>query len=331
MFERLVPEQYVTLHVDNPIAEIWSELLRYSDISFLSKEWQDRSNHEYEYVVTLLTQAYEYYQASRVVTLKTKPLQMYYCFLNLTKAVLFIKTGKQPPDYHGLSNVQTGEKILDFSAKVNGGVFLALANSLNANIKKDQRITLGDFGSNAVDISWQQHRFLPEIPPQFAAPYLYLEIGNLSIEFNMENCAIVPNLRSKVKDNTNLFDEFNISFESENCFTLRSKQLNLKQSQEDAINLVKNYFCYSIYPNNASYLNIQPKEKQIPQILAYYGIIFILGDIVRYKPNVIYSLLEAKETSIRWFINKLCEISERAYPNLMLNYLLGETLKFSVY
>lgn len=186
-------------------------------------------------------------------------------------------------------------------------MFLALANSLNANIKKNQRITLGHFGSNAVDISWQQHRFLPEIPPQFTAPCLYLEIGNLSIEFNMENCAIVPNLRSKVKDNTNLFDEFNISFESENCFTLRSKQLNLKQSQEEAINLVKNYFCYSIYPNNASYLNIQPKEKQIPQILAYYGIIFILGDIVRYKPNVIYSLLEAKETSIRWFINKLCE------------------------
>ncbi len=65
-------------------------------------------------------QAYEFYQAAEASsTVRAKPLLLYYCFLNLTKALCLTKGNDSiiGPAYHGLQETKNSEKKL-VSAKV---------------------------------------------------------------------------------------------------------------------------------------------------------------------------------------------------------------------
>lgn len=129
-----------------------------------------------------------------------------------------------------------------------------------------------------------------------------------------------------------LFDGFTQEYK-ESTLILTSK-IEYNQSDRDdyfkkAKALFKNYFSFSIYSDESYYININNKDLQLPDAVAYFGIMYILSSIVRYKPDKIYKLINDRDTSINWFLNRVCSIEERVYPNLMLNLLLGQNIKFS--
>jgi hypothetical protein len=61
----------------------------------------------------------------------------------------------------------------------------------------------------------------------------------------------------------------------------------------------------------------------LPRPAFYFCALFILGSIVRYEPESLMSLI-AEPSSVAWLLERLLKTAERFYPNLMLNWVLGQ-------
>jgi hypothetical protein len=203
-------EKYQAIRTDRPLYEIWSRLLQLTDINYLSLGWKDRAAEEYLYVSTSITQAHEYYTAGRTVSLKTKPLLMYYSFLNLTKAILYILEDKKPIEFHGLSKPELGKTILDYSTKVNDGVFLSLAKYLQSNIKVGDILTLEDFILNAIELTYSYADYFRK-PSKVIEPEVEVySDGDIYLIFKGNILKSIPNLLDKLRTNTEILSDFDV-------------------------------------------------------------------------------------------------------------------------
>lgn len=361
LFSSLKP--YREIRSEQPIEAIWGELLKLSDIFYLSHIWTypNIEDTAYEYVSTSITQAHEYFKASKIASLQTRPLLLYYCFLNLTKATLFIKNNKKPSNYHGLCQCDNdfSGNLLEYKVKTNGGVFIELAQSVGCSIQSKQEFSVQDFCNNSIEINEHFSSYY-KIEPMFILPRsLYIQStqknsyiapldyykAGLSIHFDKQYAEIIKANTGILKD----FKEYEYN-EDTLYFTNYFSILHETDDSVAAQELIKKYFDTSVFPNKNNnlhlnfaeafsirytndryYLNINPKNKRVHNTLTYFGLIFILGDIVRYKPDFVYKLLNDKKESNKWFITKVCDTIERVYPNLLLNMINQEEIKFSHY
>jgi hypothetical protein len=328
-------EESVSIRTDNPIEEIWSFFLRNSDVNYLKKVWTDRTEVEYIYVSMCLKQSYEYYVASKGLTLNTKPLLLYYSFLNLTKATLFILNDERPPDYHGLckenlnNDLTSANDILEFSAEINNGVFKKLAEALGFELVLNRRFTLGEFLMNAIELNSDYCNYFSK-KPGFIIPKVDAFIDG-EIDITISNC--VQNQEDGLGEKMiNFFNEFSSEFK-ESSLVLKKKielsKIGDKEYDKKACLLLNKYFSYSVFSDGQYYINVNEDDLRMPNALAYFGIMYILSSIVRYKPDKLHQLINDKDTSVNWLLNKFCSIAERVYPNLMLNLLHGQSIKFS--
>lgn len=316
-----------TFYSDNPINAIWSEILRFSDYKYLSSIWENGTADAFTYVTIAIRQANEYYSASKVVSLNTKPLLLYYSFLNLTKAFLYLRNECKPSDYHGLSNLSENIDINECRVTTNNGVFLELGKLFDYEIPVKQVFSFEDFCSNAVEIFWDYEQYFKR-ESNFHVPEVNVFYdGDISIELRKYD---KENMKDLIQNRTSLLDDFSITLENDEIIKLKNKKdIDEDNLYVDVPLLLEKHFTHSIYADGRHYLNLS--NNAMPQPMVYFGILFILCSIVRYKPEQLSMMLENKETSIKWFMNKLCETIERAYPNLMLNALFGEKLCFKNY
>jgi hypothetical protein len=151
------------------------------------------------------------------------------------------------------------------------------------------------------------------------------------VAFDSRTVKFIPDILAKIRNNTSLLDDFTLDSTVDHI--LLKYEFNPREDNTllSFKKLLRKHFIFSVYPDNKCYINMNPKERKMPEIVAHYGMIFILGDIVRYKPDKVFELLENEETQSRWFWGKLCDTAERIYPNLVLNTLYGRTYKFSHY
>ena len=291
-------EESVHFRTDNPIEEIWSFILRYSDINYLKKVWKNRQDDEYIYVSICLKQAYEYYLASKGQTLNTKPLLLYYSFLSLSKAILFIINDERPPEYHGLCKEQLNKEIktindlLDFSAEINQGVFIKLAEAFDYKVSVGQRLTLGNFLFNTIELSYDLSQYFNK-NPGFISPKVSAYInGEIKITFNNildhKEDSIIDFLTKLLTEFTSESKDSSLIFKS----NIGISEIGDKDYDTKATALLKKYFSFSALPDDNYYININ--EYKMPNLLAYYGIMYILSTIVRYKPDKLYQMINDK-------------------------------------
>ncbi|MCK6259506.1 YaaC family protein [Fictibacillus sp. KIGAM418] len=328
-------ENYSKIQSDNPLRDIWDMILKNSDINFLSQRWEEKDMDSYTYVSTSITQAYEYFRASKVSSLKTRPLLLYYSFLNLTKAILFLKSNKKPTNYHGLckekieKKIEKSEDFLLFSAEVNNGVFYQLGELIGTQPAIKTIFTLEDLFNNIVELSAvfseyfnKNHNFIcPKVDGY--------SNGVLKLTFNKEVLSVNEITKTNLEET--FIKEFSLEEDEQNIIFYN--KLN-KQGEEynifhkQATEILEKYFSFSVYDDKRYYFNCNNSTK-INGALACYGIMYLLSSIVRYKPEHIYKLLDDKTISINWFLGKICDTLERIYPNMMLNILFEEKIKFS--
>ena len=96
-----------------------------------------------------------------------------------------------------------------------------------------------------------------------------------------------------------------------------------------ASELLARHFTFSVFESPSYYLNLNKKEKQLHPGAAYFGIMFLLSSISRYEPKYLDQFVNVKETSVNWFFREVCELAERAFPNLLLNRLYNYNLMFA--
>lgn len=261
----------------------------------------------------------------------TRPLLSYYSTLNLAKAILYVVNDSPSSDYHGLCKPQMADNLLDVSVETNNGVFIELANLSQASIAVGTRLQLEDFLVNMLDM--QDHyctyfnRISHYIWPSVTAYYG----GKVEVSFASDHFKgkTVDEFRNLLKERTSLYEDFEEE-ESDEPLKLVARE-TFKGEERSGVRseLIQKHFEFSVFPQNYYFINLLDLDKQMPPMCAYFGAMYVLSEIVRYAPNHIHRFLREPNTSVEWFIQQLCSISERVFPNLLFNALTGERHKFA--
>ena len=305
-------------------------MLLFSDYAYLKGRWT-ADDEDLISVITNIGQAHEYYLASHTVTLMTSPLLIYYSALNLAKAVINVVNDSPSSDYHGLCKPEMTDSLLDVSVETNNGVFLELAQLAGTTIATGRRFRLEDFLVNMLDMQDDYCGYFNREPSYVWPNVKAYFSGKVEVEFSTDFLGErnLEDFRSLLQERTHLYEDFEET-EVEGQWKLESKEVYEGEDRKAArLELLNRHFEFSVFPKNHYFMNILPFEEQMPPAAAYFGAMYVLSEIVRYKPNHIHRFLRAKDSSVEWFIQQLCSISKRVLPNLLLNLLTGERHKFT--
>lgn len=318
---------------EDPNKELWDQFKQFENygvcLNYLKKCKKFDNSEKFEFRASLMkyyiTQAKEYYFSARDSSVLTKPTLLYYGASCLVKALIISKRCYQDDSTgHGIevhkSNV---DDLMDFRIKPVKGTFLQLYQVLeNKNTKLIKSI---DF--NLEDLL----SFIPELRDDFEnifnkksltikvdrirdedGEYLFYE-GDYFTDFSILNDFInnIPN-----------FDKYYVypSFFSNgiSCF-------KKPMPDEDIVlrNIMGEEFLVS---------SLQSGEKSIylSQISVHFLILYLLSMLSRYYVNLWLGENSSDESRYFYIIEKFLDISERKFPNLVLNEILNKEIIFSI-
>ena len=324
-------EHYYRIRTENPIEEIWACWLKLTDFHYLQPKWDGADEERMTSVSTYIKQAHEYYRASKVSSLLTRPVLVYYSFLNLAKAFVFLKTDTSPSEYHGLCNFRVSDCLLDISAETNNGVFITMAKTLGQSLDIKISFALKDLVANMIEMA---HAYTDYYRRKGCLVTPNVEVyadGNINVVFPAN---MFPDgkdhFRQLLFERTKLAEDFEeIPIEDESITLKLKAVIPPKTIDKEGTALMRKHFQFSAFQDDNYYLNICPPDKQLLPVLSYFASMFLLSSIVRYHPTHVYRFLNDKNTSVAWFFNILCERSERVFPNLLWNSLNNAVFKFS--
>lgn len=317
--------RYIETH--NPYTASWNEILKLRDATFIRKQYNESDIEKVNYVKTCIIQAHEYFEASRNMSLHTKPLLLYYCILNLSKAFIVLETKQMPKKHHGLGNVKYSNNLVNMKADYKYGIFGQLSGMLNINFDK-HTFTLKDFIMSNVDLYFDAINMY-DIRKSFLVPSIKLYTrGDLDIEFHQLSDIEKEKVSSCfAKENDFVLTE-NTDTKLIYSFKEKIEGIEFEQKADSARIILKRYFDYSILGSEYSFLKIEEPFYPMPKIISYFGILFFLSNLVRYEPHKLDMFLNGKDNSEYWFLNKLCEVSERTIASVFMNAMYGEDIVF---
>jgi hypothetical protein len=316
-------QEYTTYYSENPQKAIWQELLLFTDYKVLKRIWQTEDQDSYTYVTTSINQAFEYYEASIHCSIKTRPLLLYYCFLNLTRGILFLKNDKAPnASYHGLAKPKMDSDILNTSAISNDGLFKDLLEFYNYSCLNGTKFSFIQFVQEIPELAYELKTYFDiESKLQNINVTHYIG-GDIQLSVNKELYKSNKTFQSLLTDFTIIEELSEVTFQR-----IAKIEKSREELLSDNIEIMKKYCVFSSL--DYSYY-FKTSEKPIPVEASYYGAMFLLSSIVRYFPiDISKFTIDRGENSSAWFINHFCNTASRVYPNLMLNTIMGTQIRYN--
>lgn len=311
---------------ENPEEDIWLNLKRYSFVENIYRYYKDSEVNPSEDLVEAISgsilQAYEYFQASKTATIQTAPLLLYYGATNLLFAA---------------SCLLKGEIV-----KVNGhGMKLVDSNKLNKNILKN-KVKLVDPSAGGFSV------YLSAITGK--------EIPNNSEWSILELLGSIPEIYKEFVELLDKSDLYLIPLErvisdEEDSFTSNSKVLletEVESKIQFVINYRENYLKYGTTRSgkvvfrtklngeslvkqsffNENYFPVGHEKNgklyDFDSLFYEYLILFTLGTICRYHPQIWTPFVRLDNSGEVNFIEKFLNTSRRYFPNIILDKLQGE-------
>ena len=319
---------------EDPNKELWNQFKQFENygvcLNYLKenckkfdngKKFKPRASLMKHYI----TQAKEYYLSAMNSSVLTKPTLLYYGASCFVKALIIAKSC----DYdhstgHGMKVIKSDiDDLMGFRIEPRRGTFIQLYRVLenkNADIIKSADFNLEDLLS-----------FIPELNDDFK---------NI---FNKESLAIKVD-RIKDEDGEYLFYEgdyfSNISILNEffdNIPNFGKYYLpplvspkgivcfKRPQSNEDIVlrNIMGEEFLVSSLQSSENFIYLS-------QITVHFLILYLLSMLSRYYVNLWLNEKSSEETRYFYIIEKFLDISERKFPNMILNEILNKEIVFSV-
>jgi hypothetical protein len=341
------------MHVwtDTPLTEIWHQLRYFRSSSNVyglltgliksnrTSPWaQSESVKQQAYeIASCVQQADEYFQASEQIGLATKPLLQFYGAQALSKALILANDSNidlSKLRYHGLStrpsiaseprrtelqaysdNPLKWEIEQEF-AVTNDGVLPNLARIVGDNVPRFGIVLrFKELIRIIPDLSKLYRRHYSEPSHCF---YLYGE-PNLTNQGIFE---ISFSRRGDINEFLQVFPEFASGFQKEELperFGFRSK--NALTSAPPFGVVQKGTIAGRYY--------VRPHESGIHESLTIlYSTLFILGNVVRYKPAFWMKVIESKETGSVSIVEALCNLVKRRLPNDVLEGIWHENFTY---
>ena len=92
--------------------------------------------------------------------------------------------------------------------------------------------------------------------------------------------------------------------------------------------ILRKHLSFSVLDNGVAYLNVNPIAERMSNAVAYWGIAFLLSNIVRYEPIAISKLVSSDDSAYS-LLNELCNKSMRIFPNIVYNMITERNTRFS--
>ena len=313
--------------------ELWNQFKQFENhgvcLNYLKKCKKFDNSEKFKFRASLMkyyvTQAKEYYFSARDASVLTKPTLLYYGASCLVKALILSKRCYQDDSTgHGIEVFKSSaDDLMGFRIKPVKGTFLQLYQVLenkNTNLINSIDFNLEDLLS-----------FIPELNEDFE---------NI---FNKKSLAIKVD-RIKDEDGEYLFYEgdyfSNISILNEffdNIPNFGKYYLpplvspkgivcfKRPQSNEDIVlkNIMGEEFLVSSLQSSENFIYLS-------QITVHFLILYLLSMLSRYYVNLWLNEKSSDETRYFYIIEKFLDISERKFPNMILNEILNKEIVFSV-
>lgn len=315
-----------------------------------------RSKKRAAVVESCIKQAREYYSAARSASIYTKPTLLYYGMVNLSKALVLIKSPQTNVDSfkHGLYRRYSPkvDSLLKLSCRVDLSSpseikeLLYLANSdwyadeITVDTRSVIRSTGAVYNSQAVTIGkvYSVRRLFPLLPELFdillvtglevprAIPVSYFHYYETTSDGKLRNFQLFlrHDKDAKVKSLVRSYE--------------RKDELAGWNFEEDSLDVIKYRlqgprtrtiavpFRESIY--GGKYL-VLPKtyKTRMSEAPTHFILMFILGDVARYTPQT-WSRLLVKDSRVARIIETFLEVSSAKFPLLMLREIMNELVRF---
>ena len=318
---------------EDPNKELWNQFKQFENygvcLNYLkknckkfdnSKKFRSRASLMKYYI----TQAKEYYLSARDASVLTKPTLLYYGASCLVKALIITKRCFQDDSTgHGIEvHKSDADDLLEFRIKPVKGTFLQLYQVLeNKNINLIKSI---DF--NLVDLL----SFIPELKDDFEEVFnkksLAIKVDRIKDEDGeylfyegdyFTDISILNDFFNRIPN----FDKYYMSPSFSNAMSCFKKPI----PEGDIVlrSIMGEEFLVSSLPigENSIYLS---------QISVHFLILYLLSMLSRYYVNLWLSENSSDESRYFYIIEKFLDISERKFPNLILNEILNKEIIFSI-
>lgn len=310
---------------ENPEKDIWLKLKHYSYLEnierYLTMNHKEYSAELVETISGSILQGFEYFEASKLATIQTAPLLLYYGATNLLFGASCLKTGELiKVEGHGmkLSNQNNLDKnVLENKLKIvsplTGGFCLYLKSLTTQNIETQKDWTLMELLGS-----------IPEISKEFVSIFGMEESFVLPLEkvidddeetFRIgENTLTKQMLDSKlehIKDYKKNYHKLGINYDKEIVFRTKLNGENLTK-----VSFHNEYYFSLAHPFGKSLINF---DSAFYEYMALYG----LATICRYHPSIWTPFVRNDTSGLINFIEKFLLSTRRYLPNYILNEIEG--------
>ena len=313
---------------ENPLEEVWTQIARVGTPEYASSlkpvtpgiDWNKHTN----YASVRIRQSVELRNAGRNSTLLTRPITLYYSFLNLLRACMALAPEVIGPPHHGLEYRKNDQLLLN-EAKLVPGTFTAYLDSLKLPWKAGQVLSLQSCLSQ-----------IPEIAAEFNSPERgRTNVVSVSVEAKMGSNTVRLHFNSKSVDEAQFRSAWTTDYPNlKNLCELGEKGTILKVRQEhqpkdysDVCSICEKYLLNRLaWSEDALWHALRHTEGQLILSRAgyYFVAVFILGSLARYQPELLQSALRSG-TEMEWFFDRFMRTAERFFPQLMFSWLHGGT------
>jgi len=289
-------------------------------------------------IAYLLVQAEEYYKAADVASFATRPLPLYYGMLALAKAAILAwndTVSLFDLKYHGLdTRPRTGDLRLyretpdkwtlsDEYASVNKGVFMHLAEGYGMNtLAVGEVFTFDDILKTDAELSVAYNRM---------NDFSSLTFPLYSSSHNPQKITLHPSTRS-VEEFKKVFGFIEADFEFSP--TLLHDQAITVTSREH-LNQWPSYLGLERPDAGGRYLvgpalnrSDAQKRRYVPRTIADYAGVFILSDLVRYRPQFWVDVVRGDPRGNIGLVSLYVTSCRRRFAHEMLNALYAEHFSF---
>ena len=328
------PQKVTYFDTENPEDEIWDQLSVLKYKKFIRRETPSFDERKIAFITGSFTQAFEYREAAKNSTDHTKPLLLYYCFMNLTKAVLAALEYDDISPYHGLKRPSVKpENLRESTVLVDDGVFMSMAKYLNIEIPRDFVVKIDRVLSRIPELK-TVYEYSYKTKSEVIIPKVRVAVNGQFIiniprwqlhapnDFKSNWKTLFPGLR----------EMFDLSGSDDRDFILKMKS-DLLPDKNDKDNFIRTTGS-RLFDYNASVSGFVPglimdsEDYNWPKVCFYYVILYFLSMIVRYEPDTWYQSVVDDEKGEIWIMSKFCKIAKRVFPNLLYNMLFGSDTVF---
>lgn len=318
---------------EDPNKELWNQFKQFENkgvcLNYLKSCKKFDNSDKFKFRASLMkyyiTQAKEYYLSARNSSVLTRPTLLYYGASCLVKALILSKRCYEDDSGgHGITVSESDtDDLMGFKIKPSKGTFLELYRVLEnkeINIIKYIDFNLEDLLS-----------FIPELKDDFENVFnkksLTIKVDRIKDEdgeyllyegdyFTDES--IINNFFGNVPNFDKYYFHPHFFSNGMSCF---KKPI----SEGDIVlrNIMGEEFLVSSLPVGENFIYLS-------QISVHFLILYLLSMLSRYYVNIWQSENSTDEDRYFYIIEKFLDISERKFPNLILNEILNKEIIFSV-